>query len=339
LDLPQEAGRPARSHLRLVAAGHHEVLERARRVLKARHYKPKTIKAYLFWIERFIKFLSPRELDLIREREVNEFLTNLAVKENVAASTQNQALSALLFLFDKVLGRPLDRIEGVVRARKPQRLPTVLSRAEGEALLSELDGAPRLVAQLLYGGGMRLNEVLNLRVKDIDFDRREITIREGKGKKDRVTMLPGAVVVPLKCHLAEVKHTHNGDLARGLGRVPLPTALNRKYPRADREWVWQWVFPATSYYTDRETHLEYRYHLHPTVVQKAVRAAALRAGIPKHVTPHVLRHSFATHTLEDGYDIRTIQELLGHASVRTTQVYTHVLNRGGHGVRSPLDAM
>ncbi|MGH2811398.1 MAG: integron integrase [Actinomycetota bacterium] len=320
-------------------AGHHEVLERARRVLKARHYKPKTIKAYLFWIKRFIKFVSQRELDLIREREVNEFLTNLAVKENVAASTQNQALSALLFLFDKVLGRPLDRIEGVVRARKPQRLPTVLSRAEVEALLSELDGVPRLVAQLLYGGGMRLNEVLNLRVKDIDFDRREITIREGKGKKDRVTMLPGAVIVPLNCHLAEVKRIHDADLARGLGRVPLPTALDRKYPRADREWVWQWVFPASSYYTDRETRLEYRYHLHPTVVQKAVRAAALRAGIPKHVTPHVLRHSFATHTLEDGYDIRTIQELLGHASVRTTQVYTHVLNRGGHGVRSPLDAM
>ena len=266
-------------------------------------------------------------------------MTNLAVKQNVAASTQNQALSALLFLFDKVLGRPLDRIDGVVRARKPQRLPTVLSRQEVLALLAELGGAPRLVAQLLYGGGMRLNEVLNLRVKDIDFDRREISIREGKGKRDRVTMLPGAVVVPLKRHLEDVKRMHDADLARGLGRVPLPTALGRKYPRADQEWAWQWVFPATSYYTDRETNLEYRYHLHPTVVQKAVRAAAMRARIPKHVTPHALRHSFATHTLEDGYDIRTVQELLGHASVRTTQVYTHVLNRGGHGVRSPLDAM
>lgn len=339
MHVPQEASQPARSHLRLVGAGQYQVLERARRVLRAWHYKPKTIKAYLFWIERFMRFQSPRDLDLIREREVNEFLTNLAVKENVAASTQNQALSALLFFYDKVLGRPLDRIEGVVRARKPQRLPTVLSRPEVAALLSELDGAPRLVAQLLYGGGMRLNEVLNLRVKDIDFDRREITIREGKGKKDRVTMLPGAVIVPLKRHLAEVKHIHNADLDRGLGRVPLPTALDRKYPRADREWVWHWVFPATSYYTDRETRLQYRYHLHPTVVQKAVRAAAMRARIPKQVTPHVLRHSFATHTLEDGYDIRTIQELLGHASVRTTQVYTHVLNRGGHGVRSPLDAM
>lgn len=313
MDVPQEASKGASSHLRLVGAGRNHVLERAERVLRARHYKPKTIKAYLFWIKRFIRVQSQDDLAQVHEREVNEFLTNLAVKENVAASTQNQALSALLFLYDKVLGRPLDRIEGVVRARKPQRLPTVLSRPEVVALLSELEGVPRLIAQLLYGTGMRLDEVLSLRVKDVDFDRREITIREGKGKKDRVTMLPGAVIVPLKFHLAEVKRIHNADLDRGLGRVPLPAALDRKYPGADREWVWHWIFPATSYYTDRETHLQYRFHLHPTVVQKAVRAAAMRARIPKHVTPHVLRHFFATHTL--------------------------VLNRGGHGVRSPLDAM
>jgi integron integrase len=236
-----------------------------------------------------------------------------------------------------VLGRPLDRLEELVRARRPKRRPTVLSAMETRMLLSELDGPVLLVCQLLYGSGLRLNEALNLRVKDIDFDRREIVIREGKGGKDRITMLPDAATAPLRVQLSWRKKLHEKDLAAGLGRAPMPFALARKYPKGDQQWPWQWVFPAASHYLDEATNTLHRHHLHPSVVQKAVREAASRAGIPKHVTPHALRHSFATHLLENGYDIRTVQELLGHASVKTTQIYTHVLNRGGFGVRSPLD--
>ena len=262
-----------------------------------------------------------------------------AVQENVAASTQNQALAAILFLYDKVLGEPLDRVEGVVRARRPKRIPTVLSREETERVFAQLEGVPLLICQLLYGSGLRLNEALSLRIKDLDFARREISIKEAKGGKDRVTMLPEPSVMPLKAHVESVRAQHQQDLRRGLGRVQLPNALGRKYPNAERQWSWQWVFPAASHFVEQESGIRYRYHVHPTVVQKAVSAAAARAKVSKHVTPHTLRHSFATHLLENGYDIRTVQELLGHASVKTTQVYTHVLNRGGLGVRSPLESL
>jgi len=311
---------------------------RTRNALRSRHYSPKTVKAYTHWVERYLQFHAATHPRFLRETAVNEFLTHLAVKEKVAASTQNQALAALLFFYQHVLDQPLDRIEGVVRARRPTRLPVVMTRAEVRRVIGALHGVPQLVCMLLYGTGMRLNEGLSVRVKDLDFDRREIIVRDGKGARDRVTMLPQSLIDPLSGHLRDVRRKHGRDLAAGLGRVPMPTALARKYPNDDRRWIWQWVFPAASHYTDRETGIRHRYHLHETVIQKAVRAAVINADIGKHATAHTFRHSFATHLLEDGYDIRTVQELLGHKDVRTTQIYTHVLNRGGHGVRSPLDA-
>lgn len=255
----------------------------------------------------------------------------------MAAATQNQALAAVFFLYRHVLEQPLSRVEGIVRARKPRRLPVVLTRVEVDAMLSSLSGTPRLVCMLLYGSGLRLIEALQLRVKDLDFGRGEVVVRDGKGRKDRVTMLPEILHEPLAAHLLAVRDQHERDLVQGLGRVPLPGALSRKYRGADRDWPWQWVFPATSHYTDRTTGTRHRHHLHESVVSRAVRAAAVHLGLPKRVTSHSFRHSFATHLLEDGYDIRTVQELLGHRSVTTTMIYTHVLNRGGLGVLSPLD--
>lgn len=302
-----------------------------------RHYSPRTLETYVSWIRRYIQFHDgshPRELG---EEEVNRFVSDLAVSRNVAAATQNQALAAVLFLYEHVLEQPLERIEGIVRARRPKRLPVVLTRDEVASMLSSLDGTPRLVCMLQYGSGLRLLEALQLRVKDLDFARGEVVVRDGKGQKDRVTMLPRALNEPLTEHLRAVRAQHEADLRRGLGRAPLPGALLRKYPTADRDWPWQWVFPATSHYTDRHSGVQHRHHLHESVVQKAVRQAAVRSGIGKRVTTHSFRHSFATHLLEDGYDIRTVQELLGHRSVKTTMIYTHVLNRGGRGVFSPLD--
>jgi integron integrase len=310
---------------------------RARLVLGTRHYSPKTAKAYLHWIGKYVEFHAPASPRVLREDSVNSFLSYLATERKVAASTQNQALSALLFFYEKVLGEPLDRVEGVIRAQKPKRLPVVMSREEAQMILTLLQGVPLLVCQLIYGAGPRVMEALNIRVKDIDFERREIVIRDGKGQKDRVTMLPDSIRRPLAEHLRFVKRQHEEDLAKGLGRAPMPSALARKYPNADREWGWQWVFPATSHYVDKTTGVKHRHHLHESVVQKAVRAAVLRSGINKHAVVHSFRHSFATHLLENGYDIRTVQELMGHNDVRQTQVYTHVLNRGGHGVKSPLD--
>jgi integron integrase len=313
--------------------------ERTVQVFRAKHYSPRTEKAYLHWIGRYLRFFDMTHPRRLREQHVNTFLTDLAVEGNVAASTQNQALAALLFLYEHVLNEPLNRIEGVVRAQKPPRVPVVMSREEVSAVLSVTTGVPQLVCMLLYGCGLRLSEALNLRVKDLNFDRREVIVRDGKGAQDRVTMLPDSLRAPLQSHLRRVKTQHDADLAAGTGRVTLPGALSRKYPRADREWAWQWVFPARSHYVDRETGIRHRHHLHETAVQKAVRKAAHEAGIAKHATSHTFRHSFATHLLEGGYDIRTVQELLGHQDVRTTQIYTHVLNRGGYGVRSPLDGI
>ena len=313
--------------------------DRVVEVLRTRHYSRRTEEAYLHWIRRFLLFHNGTHPRKLAERDVNGFLTHLAVGENVAASTQNQALAAVLFLYEHVLEQPLDRIEGVVRARKPKRLPVVLSRDEVEAILVQLDGAPRLVCTLLYGSGLRLLEGLGLRVKDLDFDRGEITIRQAKGQKDRVTMLPGALLEALQGHLRRVREQHESDLESGLGQAPLPDALVRKYPNAGREWGWQWVFPASSHYLDPTMGIRHRHHLHESVVQKVVHQGAHRAGLVKRVTTHAFRHSFATHLLEDGYDIRTVQELLGHKDIQTTMVYAHVLNRGGRAVQSPLDRL
>jgi integron integrase len=273
------------------------------------------------------------------EPEINQFLTHLAVAENVAASTQNQALSGILFLYQEVLARDLDRIEGVVRAKKPVRLPAVLTREEVRKLFGAMTGSPRLVALLLYGGGLRLLEALRLRVQDLDFENHQIAIRDGKGQKDRLTMLP-AIAKPLLIeHLRQVQQTHQHDLRQGLGSVFLPNALARKYPRADRQWNWQYVFPAAAISVDPRSGQRRRHHLDESSIQRSIKAAVTRAGLPRPATSHTLRHSFATHLLEDGYDIRTVQELLGHSDVRTTMIYTHVLNRGGRGVRSPADQL
>ena len=271
------------------------------------------------------------------EREIEAFLSHLAVDRKVAAATQNQAFNAILFLYRAVLGKKLDDSIDAVRAKRPRRLPTVLSRQEAHQVIDAMSGTPQLVVKLLYGGGLRLMESLRLRVKEVDFVRGEITVRDGKGMKDRVTMLPGSVVPALQEHLRRVKATHQHDLAQGRGRVALPFALARKYPNANQEWGWQYVFPATGHYQDAESGEWRRHHLHESGVQKAQRKAVRLTAITKPVHCHSFRHSFATHLLEAGYDIRTVQELLGHKDVSTTMIYTHVLNRGGLAVRSPLD--
>ena len=308
-----------------------------RAALRARHYSRRTEQAYCRWVRRFIRFHGLRHPAQMAEGEVNAFLTHLAVREQVSASTQTQALSAILFLYRHVLGRDLGAIDGIIRARTPDHLPVVLTPEEVWALLAHLDGMPWLVASLLYGSGLRLMECLRLRVLDLDFERGEIVVRDGKGGKDRVTMLPRSLTAPLEAQLREAKAVHDRDLGHGWGRVVLPEALARKYPNAPADWRWQWVFPQQRRWRDPRTGAQGRHHVHPTVVQRAVCEAVRHAGIPKHATCHTLRHSFATHLLAGGYDIRTIQELLGHRNVSTTMVYTHVLNRGGHGVRSPID--
>jgi len=316
-----------------------KLLDRVRAAIRARHYSLRTEEAYVGWVRRFILFHHKRHPAEMGESEVNQFLTHLAVAENVAASTQNQALSGLLFLYQEVLGRDLDRIEGVVRAKKPVRLPVVLTREEVRKLFGAMTGPSRLVALLLYGGGVRLLEALRLRVQDLDLESHQITIRDGKGQKDRVTMLPAIAESLLVEHLEQVRKTHQQDLRQGLGGVFLPNALARKYPGADRQWSWQYVFPATAVSVDPRSGLKRRHHLDESIIQRSIKAAVFQAGVHKPATPHTLRHSFATHLLEDGYDIRTVQELLGHSDVRTTMIYTHVLNRGGRGVRSPADKL
>ncbi|MGQ0549110.1 MAG: integron integrase [Armatimonadota bacterium] len=336
--VPWNGSRPIMDGVPAVAPGP-RLLDRVREAIRARHYSHRTEQAYVTWITRYIRFHGKRHPAEMADLEVNQFLTHLAVHGRVAASTQNQALAALLFLYAKVLNRSLGQIEGVVRARRPRRLPVVLTRQEVRAVLDELNGTPPLVCTLLYGSGLRLLECLGLRVKDVDFHRQEIRVREGKGRKDRVTMLPSAVREPLRAHLDKVRRQHARDLEEGLGRAPLPDALARKFPTADREWTWQWVFPASSHYVDRRTRVRHRHHLHESVIQRAVKEAVRRAGLAKPASCHSFRHSFATHLLEDGYDIRTVQELLGHKDVKTTMIYTHVLNRGGKAVRSPMDGL
>ena len=273
------------------------------------------------------------------EPEINAFLTHLAVKEKVSASTQNQALSALLFLYRHVIGREVGDLGEVIRARKPTRLPVVMTREEVKAVLANLTGDKWLMASLMYGAGLRLMECLRLRVQDIDFSRNEILVRDGKGAKDRITMLPESLKIPLQEHLKKVKAIHERDLADGWGRVQMPTALDRKYPNAPKDWRWQWVFPQENRWINPKTKEQGRHHVDESLVQKAVRDAVAKAGLTKRATCHTFRHSFATHLLEGGYDIRTVQELLGHSDVKTTMIYTHVLNRGPAGVRSPVDGL
>jgi len=271
------------------------------------------------------------------EHEINAFLTHLAVKNKVSASTQNQALSALLFLYRHVIGREVGDLGDVIRARKPKRLPVVMTRDEVKAVLSNLDGAKWHMASLMYGAGLRLMECLRLRVQDIDFSRNEILVRDGKGAKDRITMLPVSLKAPLQEHLKQVKAVHERDLADGWGRVLMPEALDRKYPKAPKDWRWQWVFPQENRWRNAQTSEEGRHHVHESIIQKAVNGAVRKAGLAKRATCHTFRHSFATQLLESGYDIRTVQELMGHKDVKTTMIYTHVLNRGGKGVKSPVD--
>ena len=315
-----------------------KLLDRVRAEIRTRHYSLRTEQTYLHWIKRFILFHGKRHPKDMGAAEIEAFLSDLAVRQNVAASTQNLALSAILFLYRDALGVELPWLDGVTRAKKPERRPVVLSRGEVRRLLAELPAdLPGLVARLLYGTGMRLMEGVRLRVKDVDLERGEILVRDGKGAKDRVTVLPDTLVEPLRAHLTVRRAVHRRDKAQGRAAVWLPHALARKYPRAAGEWGWQYVFAAANFSTDPRTGAVRRHHIGGQQVQRTVRKAARSAGLVKPVSPHVLRHSFATHLLESGYDIRTVQELLGHKHVETTMIYTHVLNRGGRGVRSPLD--
>ncbi len=327
----REPGAPASHKPRL--------LDRMARELRVRHFSPRTEEAYVQWVRRFILHHRKRHPAEMRAPEIQAFLTSLAVDRRVSASTPNQALSAILFLYRNVLRIDPGTVEDVVRAKTSRRLPVVLTRDEVQEVLRKLNGTTALMATLLYGGGLRLLECAQLRVKDLDFTKNQIVVRAGKGNRDRITILPASIGAALIQHLRSVRQQHAEDLRKGAGHVALPFALARKYPNASRDWIWQWVFPATRTYVDLETRERRRHHLHESVLQRAIKLAVAKAGITKPASCHSLRHSFATHLIEAGYDIRTVQELLGHRDVRTTMVYTHVLNRGGYGVRSPADGL
>jgi len=315
------------------------LLEQVRSRIRFKHYSIRTEQAYLDWIRRFIRHFGKQHPKEMGAEEIQTFLTHLAIAGRVAASTQNQAKSALLFLYKEVLAVDLPWLDKVEAAKTSKRLPVVLTRNEVASVLALLEGSHGLIARLLYGTGLRIMEGLRLRVKDVDFERCEILVRDGKGAKDRVTMLPASLVPALREHLDRVHELHRQDLAVGHGEVHLPYALDRKYPAAGREWMWQYVFPTNNLSVDPRSGVIRRHHVRDQSVQRAIRQAVRDAGIDKPATPHTLRHSFATHLLESGYDIRTVQELLGHSDVSTTMIYTHVLNRGGRGVASPLDRL
>ena len=320
-----------------IPPGKPKLLDQVRDVIRRKHYSFRTEQTYLGWIRRFILFHGKRHPSDMAEAEVTEFLTSLARDGNVAASTQNQALSALLFLYREVLKQEIGWLEGVERAKRPILLPVVLTRDEVRKIFAQLHGTHRLMAGLLYGSGLRLMECVRLRVKDVDFGYAQVVVRDGKGAKDRVTMLPVNLARPLERHLQKVKAQHEEDVEAGLGSVYLPMALERKYPKAQKEWSWQYIFPSPRISTDPRSQEKRRHHVEESSLQLAMKKAVRASGISKPATCHSLRHSFATHVLENGYDIRTVQELLGHKDVSTTMIYTHVLNKPGLGVKSPLD--
>ena len=323
------------------ASNEPKMLDIIRGKIRLKHYSIRTEQAYTDWIKRYILYFDKVHPKDLGAAEVEAFLTHLAVARNVSANTQNQAKSALLFLYKEVLGSELPWLDDVQQAKTPKRLPVVLTQDEVSKILSRLEGTQHLVVSLLYGTGMRILEALRLRVKDVDFARKEILIRDGKGFKDRVTMLPLSLIAPLKAHLEKVKNLHEADLAKGYGAVYMPQALGKKYPYAAHDWAWQYVFPSGKLSVDPRSDdaVIRRHHVQDQAIQRAVRQAVVDAGIVKPATPHTFRHSFATHLLESGYDIRTVQELLGHSDVATTMIYTHVLNKGGCGVSSPLDIL
>jgi integron integrase len=314
-------------------------LDQVRESLRSRHYSRRTEESYVAWIRKYILFHNKRHPKEMGEKEINEFLTHLALKVKVSASTQNQALSAILFLYRYVLKKELGDFGEIVRARRPKRLPVVMTKEEVKQVISHLKGDLKLMASLIYGAGLRVTECLQLRVQDIDFSGNQIMIRSGKGDKDRLTMLPENLKKPLSDHLHKVKQIHQKDIQDGFGYVELPNALEKKYPNAEKEWRWQFVFPQENRWIDKQTKKQGRHHIDESIIQKAVKVAVTKSGIAKHATCHTFRHSFATHLLVAGYDIRTVQELLGHKDVKTTMIYTHVLNKGGRGVQSPLDVL
>ncbi len=314
-----------------------ELLTGVKKEIRLRGYSYRTEQAYVGWVRRFIRFHNRKHPTELGKSEIEDFLSYLAIDLKVAASTQNQALNGLLFMYRHVLKSPMPQLDEVVRSKRPKRLPVVLNRREVKQILDFLEGWHWLVVALLYGAGLRVMEALRLRVKDVDFAKRSIIIREGKGNKDRITVLPTGLMEPLSRHLKNIERQHAQDLAKGFGNVALPFALARKYPGAEKKWSWQWVFPALRRSMDPRTGVYARHHLSASAVNKQLREASRRCGIIKNVSCHTFRHSFATHLLEEGYDIRTVQELLGHKDLATTMIYTHVLNRGGRGVISPLD--
>lgn len=338
---PSKPGSPSPSDGRQPATppGGPRLMDRLRRELRTRHYAPRTEDTYAFWVRRYLFFHGMRHPVEMGAPEINAFLSDLAVTGHVAASTQNQALSAILFLYRHVLGIDVGHFGNVVRARKPYRLPIVMTRDEVRRVLARLSGPDWLMASLMYGAGLRLNECVALRVQDLDFERNQVFVRDGKGRHDRMTMFPQRLKGPLADHLATVRALHQRDLDDGWGRVVLPEAIARKYLSAGTDFRWQWVFPQERRWVDRATGAQGRHHRDPSLVQRAVATAVREAGLGKRASCHTFRHSFATHLLESGHDIRTVQELLGHRSVRTTQIYTHVLNRGPSGVASPADLL
>ncbi len=315
------------------------ILTKVREVLRVKHYSIRTEESYIRWIQYYLRFHQNQNPTRMGKPEAGKFLTHLAVQRNVAASTQNQALSAILFLYREVLEQPLEWLDNIEHAKRPARIPVVFTRTEIKAILQQLEGTKWIMANLLYGSGLRLMECIRLRVKDLDFGFKQILVRDGKGSKDRITMLPESLVKPLKEHLIRVKTLHDADLHEGYGAVYMPDALDRKYPNASRLWAWQYVFPSSKLSIDPRSKRQQRHHVDENVLQRAVQEAIRRAGIHKPGSCHTLRHSFATHLLEDGYDIRTVQELLGHKDVETTMIYTHVLQKGARAVRSPSDAL
>ena len=337
--MPMSVGEAGAASAAGPSGGKPKLLVQLRNAIRLRHYSPSTEQAYVQWVKRYIFFHRVRHPAQMGTEEVQAFLSDLAVRGHVSASTQNQALCALVFLYKYVIEKEVGLLDNLIRAKRPRRLPLVLAPEEVESVFAHLEALVLLISRLLYGSGMRLLECLGMRIKDLDFQRGEIMVRDGKGRKDRITLLPASCGPELRGHLEAVRRRHEADLAAGLGRAPLPDALKRKYPNADRQWGWQFVFPASTHYTDAVNAVRHRHHVHESVVQKQVAEAVRRAGLAKPATPHTFRHSFATELIRDGYDIRTVQELLGHKDLSTTMIYVHVLNRGGRGVRSPADRL